>query len=89
MKLINLKQAQKLALMEIKNHQFSKLNFYTWKKDRSINIYLNNGIININESGYKCEHLQLSNTKDAKHVIKKMFDREFPRSHKLYFSSVK
>ncbi|MBU3851740.1 MAG: hypothetical protein H9901_03475 [Candidatus Paralactobacillus gallistercoris] len=90
MKLIELKQAQRTALANLKNHQFKELSFYTWKKDRSVVMHIDDsGDAYIVESGYHNETIDLPDAQKAKHVLKQSFNREFPRSHKVYFSSIK
>lgn len=88
MKLIELKQAQKTALSNLKKRHFEELQFYTFKKDRSVIIQLTDSTAQLIERGYHDETINLDSS-NAKHLLKTAFSREFPRSHKVYFSSVK
>lgn len=86
MKLVELKQAQKTAVSNLKKRRFELLEFYTFKKDRSVTIKLTADAAQLIETGYKEAKDEL-NDQSAKRKIKDAFNREFPRSHKVYFSS--
>lgn len=88
MKLVELKQAQKTAVTNLKKRRFDLLEFYTFKKDRSVTIKLTEDSARLVETGYKELDIEL-NDQNAKRQIKTSFGREFPRSHKVYFSSSK
>lgn len=88
MKLVELKQAQKTAISNLKKRRFAELQFYTFKKDRSVIVKLTKNAAQLIESGYYNETIDLDDS-NAKRTLKTAFGREFPRSHKVYFSSVK
>lgn len=88
MKLIELKQAQRTAISNLKTKRYDELQFYTFKKDRSVVINFTQDQALLTESGYLDETISLDNS-NAKKILKTAFNREFPRSHKVYFSSVK
>lgn len=84
MKLIELKQAQKTALTNLKKRRKQELGFYTFKKDRSVRIKLiDDGGAELIEHGYAEDRIQLDG-QNAKRALKRAFSREFPRSHKVY-----
>lgn len=88
MKLVELKQALKTAETNLKKRHFEELEFYTWKKDRSVTVKLTENAAKLIETGYLNETTELD-PKTAKKLLKTAFSREFPRSHKVYFSSTK
>ena len=53
MKLVELKQAQKTAVTNLKKRRFDLLEFYTFKKDRSVTIKLTEDSARLIETGYK------------------------------------
>lgn len=54
----------------------------SFKKDRVISITKNNDSFIVDESGFEKNEFTL-NDKDIKHFIKRLIDKEFPRSHQL------
>ncbi|WEV41705.1 hypothetical protein OZX57_06940 [Bifidobacterium sp. ESL0682] len=94
MRLIPVKQA--LSMMEnaaTAKSEYKKLTFLTAKKDRSLCLeHDHNGVI-LHEQGYRDESTAFTNdSKDIharKRAVKQAFKREFPRSHKVYVSTVK
>lgn len=85
MKLISLKQAEKLLKKSIKTNKPRKITFLTKKKDRSLTIKTTTDSYFLTEKGYcnQVKELNFDNLED-KHLVNAAFKREFPRSHWVY-----
>ncbi|WEV69696.1 hypothetical protein OZX73_02105 [Bifidobacterium sp. ESL0775] len=94
MRLIPVKQA--LSMMEnaaTAKSEYGKLTFLTAKKDRSLCLEHDEGTVILHEQGYRNESTAFTvdseGIRECKHAVKQAFKREFPRSHKVYVSTVK
>lgn len=85
MKLIPLKQAEKVLKKAIKTNKQQEITFLTKKKDRSLTIKTNMDSYLLVEKGYcnQIKELNFGNFED-KHLVISAFKREFPRSHWVY-----
>lgn len=85
MKLISIKQAEKLLKKSIKTNKPRKITFLTKKKDRSLTIKTTTDFYFLTEKGYYNQVKKLNfNNLDDKHIVNVAFKREFPRSHWVY-----
>lgn len=94
MRLIPVKQA--LSMMENATpakSQYRKITFLTAKKDRSLSLEHDSSGLVLHEQGYCDKNTAFgadpNDAHECKHAIKQAFKREFPRSHKVYVSTVK
>ncbi|WP_242368113.1 hypothetical protein [Lactobacillus intestinalis] len=85
MKLISLKQAEKLLKKSIKTNKPRKITFLTKKKDRSLALETAADSYFLTEKGYynQVKELKFDNLEN-KHIVNAAFKREFPRSHWVY-----
>ena len=79
MKLVELKQAQKTAVTNLKKRRFDLLEFYTFKKDRSVTIKLTENSARLIETGYKELDIELN----FREAIKFTFLHQKPRNSQL------
>lgn len=85
MKLISIKQAEKLLKKSIKTKKPRKITFLTKKKDRSLTFETTTDSYFLTEKGYcnQVRELKFDNLED-KHIVNAAFKREFPRNHWVY-----
>lgn len=86
MRLIGEKHAQKTLERALKNSGDFSLTFYTLKKDRSLAIQRCGQRLIIQEEGYTSKLWEEDvHSPTLKKQLRALWQREFPRSHKLYF----
>lgn len=83
MKLVPLRQAQVKYMNCLKAKSFTGLKLLTFKKDRFVEVRLQDDGMHLIESGYLNQDILLDG-KEAKKRLKDAFNREFPRSTRLY-----
>ncbi len=83
MKLVPLRQAQVKYMNCLKAKNFTGLKLLTFKKDRFVQVEPREDGLHLIESGYLNQDVVLD-PKDAKKILKDAFNREFPRSTRLY-----
>lgn len=83
MKLIPLRQAQVVWMNALRAKNLTSLTLYTFKKDRSVRIENKDGRMILQEKGYLNQETELSGKEDKK-LLKEAFNREFPRSTRIY-----
>lgn len=83
MKMIPVRQAQTKWMNALKKNPFIPITLYTFKKDRYVSLQKTENQYYLIESGYIHEKTALEPDK-ARKLLKSAFDREFPRSSRLY-----
>ncbi len=83
MKMIPLRQAQVKYMNAPKAKNFTGLKLLTFKKDRFVAIIPKEDGLHLIESGYLNQDILLD-AKEFKKQMKDAFNREFPRSSRLY-----
>ena len=85
MKLVPLRQAESALLSAIKVGRPVTVVVATKKKDRSLTVTVEeSGLISYTEAGFEHTTETGIDQADARHAIKHVFVREFPRSHMAY-----
>lgn len=85
--MINIKEVNSLIKKDINHLDEQKINIKSFKKDRQITIYLEDEKIVVEEAGFEHEtYYFYQDDKQALKQIKKLINKEFPRSNKLWYS---
>ena len=87
MKSLPLRQAEKqlLALAGGDSGE-GRLTLLTAKKDRSLTVIVSGGVATVREEGFENRETayDAGDRSHLKKALREAFDREFPRSHRLY-----
>lgn len=91
MRLIPVKQAKSIIkkMCEPKS-KYQSVKLLTAKKDRSITVKNDGGVVTLIENGYlhATNRYSLTDVSECRHAVQAAFKKEFPRSNRAYIVTV-
>ena len=78
------KTTLRFVKQQLKHKENAQVTLLTFKKDRKVILQKEQTLFKIIEAGYANETFSVLSEQEAFKLLKKLLEKEFPRSHQIY-----